>query len=566
MAVSLFYGGLQLSTADITRAAVLVTYFVIVIVMGFIARGRLKESPDGYFLAGRGLGTFVLIGTMAATNFSAFTVFGASGAGYRDGLAFFPIMAFGTGFMALTFWIIGRKVWALGKEHGLITPSELIGKLYNNRWLSGLFALVLVIFTIPYLALQPMAGGYVLDGLFGFGQTWGAAIVTAVILVYTLRGGMKAVAWTDVFQGILMVVLMIVALVMVVNYNGGLASASSQVIAEWPELFSRPGGTAKYTPAIWFSFMFLWFLCDPMFPQLFQRFYSAGNEHALARTMLWYPAICTVVFILPVALGVLGHLSFPGLEGKEADSIVPMLVTSIGGDFMGTLILAAGLAALMSTMDSQLLTLSSIFTRDILPFFRRSDTSNGSLSIGRIFVAGLAICGFLIAMNPPDTILDFAVKQAFTGLAVLFPTVLFGLYLKNPKPAAAICSILVGEALVVAYELPDLAQYLHTFGFLPVLTVIAASVITYAALQLAVGQVELPPIQPRQVGFAAGFGIIFVLAMDFWRWGEVGQVVLGLPVWAWYFVMLSVLQTILMLFWLRSEHVNKKAVSEVPDP
>ena len=66
-------------------------------------------------MAGRGLGSFVLLGTMAATNFSAFTVFGASGAGYRDGLSFFPIMAFGTGFMALTFWLLGRKVWQWGR-------------------------------------------------------------------------------------------------------------------------------------------------------------------------------------------------------------------------------------------------------------------------------------------------------------------------------------------------------------------------------------------------------------------------------------------------------------------
>jgi SSS family solute:Na+ symporter len=104
------------------KIAVLISYFLVVLVIGFIARTRWKSTPETYFLADRKLGTLILLGTMVATNFSAFTVFGTSGAGYRDGYAFFPIMGFGTGFMALTFWIIGRKVRRAGKERNLVTP------------------------------------------------------------------------------------------------------------------------------------------------------------------------------------------------------------------------------------------------------------------------------------------------------------------------------------------------------------------------------------------------------------------------------------------------------------
>ena len=97
------------------KVAVLIIYFIIVLVIGFIARTRWKSTPETYFLADRKLGSVILLGTMVATNFSAFTVFGTSGAGYRDGYAFFPIMGFGTGFMALTFWIIGRKIRRIGQ-------------------------------------------------------------------------------------------------------------------------------------------------------------------------------------------------------------------------------------------------------------------------------------------------------------------------------------------------------------------------------------------------------------------------------------------------------------------
>ena len=192
-------------------------------------------------------------------------------------------------------------------------------------------------------------------------------MVTAIILAYTLRGGLKAVAWTDVLQGLLMFGLMAWALVLVTAHHGGWEAAFSKVRSVKPELFSRPGLNGAYSPAIWFSFIFLWFFCDPMFPQLFQRFYAAKNEKGLARSMLLYPLVCTLVFALPVAMGVLGWLDFPGLAGRQSDNIVPMMMTKVAGDFMGTMVLAAGLAALMSTMDSQLLTLGSIFSRDLLP-------------------------------------------------------------------------------------------------------------------------------------------------------------------------------------------------------
>ena len=112
------------------KIAVLITYFVIVLVIGFIARTRWKSTPETYFLADRKLGSVILLGTMVATNFSAFTVFGTSGAGYRDGYAFFPIMGFGTGFMALTFWVIGRKIRRIGQKHNLVTPPELVKNIY----------------------------------------------------------------------------------------------------------------------------------------------------------------------------------------------------------------------------------------------------------------------------------------------------------------------------------------------------------------------------------------------------------------------------------------------------
>ena len=536
----------------LTKAAIIIGYFLVVLGIGFVARTRWKSSPETYFLADRKLGTLVLLGTMVATNFSAFTVFGTSGAGYRDGYAFFPIMGFGTGFMAITFWIIGRRAWQVGRRYAVVTPPELIRFLYDSPLLSFLFALVMIVFTIPYLALQPMAAGYALEELTGLPYSFGCLLVTGIIVLYTLRGGMRAVAWTDLFQGTVMFIMLAVSLFIVAGHHGGFAAAQQEILSRSPELFARPGGLGKYTPGIWLSFLMLWFFCDPMFPQLFQRFFTARSSKTISRIMVFYPVVCTIVFIMPIAIGVMGRLSFPDLVGKQADRILPMVLTAISGDVVASLVIAAGLAALMSTMDSQLLTLSSIFSRDILPLVSQKPGEN-SVS-GRIFVICLSLLGLLLAYRPPATILQIA-TQTFTGLAVLFPTVIFGLYFKRVYALPAILSILAGEAAVLVFYL----KWLSPAGFLPVVWVMAIAFAVYLmvhlCIRLSTGDGELRLRLPLWLKnrYTYLLGGIFLLGNDVWAWKKVDPVIFGLPAWLWYFVGLSALQVLVMVFLIRSE-------------
>ena len=541
------------------KIIVLGGYFLAVLIIGLVARTRWNSSPETYFLADRRFGPIVLLGTMVATNFSAFTVFGTSGAGYRDGYAFFPIMGFGTGFMALTFWILGRRIWEIGLERRLVTPPELVRSIYDSPLLGGLFALVMIIFTIPYLALQPMAAGYALEALIGLPYFYGCLLVTGIIVAYTLRGGMRAVAWTDLFQGMVMFALLLASLLLVVSHHGGLTSANQQVLAIHPELFARPGGRGRYTVAIWFSYMMLWFFCDPMFPQLFQRFFTASRRRTLSWIMLFYPLVCTVVFFMPIAIGVLGRLTFPGLEGQAADKILPLVVTHLAGDAMAALVMAAGLAALMSTMDSQLLTLSSIFTRDILaPILPRAAV--GAVT-GRLFVIFLSLCGLALAYRPPDTILQIA-TETFTGLAVLFPSVIFGLYLKRVHPLPAITSILAGEALLAAFHF----KWLSSGAFLPVVWIMLATFGIYLTLHAAIEGRGFGIPDWLRDPYAWMLAAIFALAIDFWAWGRIGPTWLGVPVWIGYFVVLSALQTGVMYFWIKSSSLQTVSLNRPKRP
>jgi len=229
--------------------------------------------------------------------------------------------------------------------------------------------------------------------------------------------------------------------------------------------------------------------------------------------------------------------------GKEADRILPMVVTLVSGDIMSALVIACGLAALMSTMDSQLLTLSSIFTQDILRF-AGGKRLQGHMT-GRVFVVFLSIAGLVLAYRPPSTILQIA-TQTFTGLAVLFPTVIFGLYLKKVKALPAILSIICGEAMMALHYF----KLIPTGGFLPVISVMAVTFSVYlfvhGALMWRENSLNIKMPQWLYDPYFWSLAVVFILSLDFWAWGKSRPQWGGLPLWMGYFVGLSTLQTLLM--------------------
>ncbi len=140
--------------------------YVLIVFLGSL-RGASKQSstPEGYFLADRGLKKLTLFFTVLATNFSAFYFLGFAGAGYRIGYAHYVIMGLGTAFAGISFFIIGTKVWKWGKANGAITPSELIYQKTGSHTLRWTFAIVMLLFTFPYLALQIVGAGYIIENL-----------------------------------------------------------------------------------------------------------------------------------------------------------------------------------------------------------------------------------------------------------------------------------------------------------------------------------------------------------------------------------------------------------------
>ena len=432
----------------LTILFILSLYLIISLTIGVYGRGGIESSED-YFVASRKINPWVLFCTLAATNFSAFFFLGFAGASYRAGWGFYGIMAMGTSLVGLSILLLGIPIYKLGKEKGYMTPPSLIAGETNSKFLGWLYGTVLVVFTLPYLATQPMGAGILLETLSGGHIPYftGAFLLTCVMIAYLVLGGMKSSAMTDVFQGILMFSILIMFVIGYFNHSeiGGFSEGGKALWDNKPEKFVREG---NFTWEIIFSYTILWPITVPMFPQLFSRFYIAENEKAIRTTAWLYPTVVPVLFLFPVIIGVYGNIADfdKVLTRTESDNILPLLLAEYAPLWAGAIVCVGAIAAFMSTADSQILAMSSIITKDGLPAITEINKENEK-QVGRILILILAIIGLILAYDPPDTIFDI-VSQAFTGLAVLFPTTVAVLYWKRVRANSCIISILAGESIV----------------------------------------------------------------------------------------------------------------------
>ncbi len=193
------------------------------------------------------------------------------------------------------------------------------------------------------------------------------------------------------------------------------------------------------------------------------RFYIAKDIPTLKKSAILYAIIPLFIVIFPVIIGVWGHITFPGLEGKASDQILPMMLLEHSSEWVAALVMTGAIAAFMSTLDSQLLALSTMITRDFyIPISKKTLDFKKEVFVGRVLVALFAVIGLLIAFRPFDTIFEMG-KMAFTGLAILFP-VSFFLVKYRINSTLAIVSILIGLFLLFGFNY-GLIPESWSFGF-----------------------------------------------------------------------------------------------------
>jgi SSS family solute:Na+ symporter len=456
-------------------------YLLLLAAIGFWSYRHSGRDPVSYFLAGRGLGSLALTLTTLATLLSAFTFIGVPADAYTHGLGIFLGVGVTTAFISGLFLWVGYRVWLAAQHFGFITPSEFFGHRFQSPLLALLYCLSALVFTAPYISIQIIGGARTLAAVLGEGiPYWPLAVVVAlVILGYVLFGGSQAVVWTDVVQGIILILGMGVAFVAVAFSLGREAGSE---LDPW---LSLPGPQGRWSWQGLLGNQLLFFMATPLFPQFFQRFYMARSAHPFKTLMVVWPLLILLVFFPAALLGVWGRLAFPSLE--KTDQIMPMMLQTLPSG-VAAVVITAALAALMSTADSQLLTASSLVTRDlVVTFFRRQLSPHQEELLGRWVVLGIGLASFVIALNPPGLIVEIA-TWSFQGNAMLFPILIAGLYWKRATRAGAVAGALVSSGLTLGW-LSGLLPRAWTGGWLPVIP----AVVIGSGVLIGVSLLTQPP-------------------------------------------------------------------------
>ncbi len=448
-------------TPQVTAFIVVVALYIgATMFLGWLAERRSSPgSFEDYAIASRSLGVIAQGLSFSATYFSAFAFLGVVSMNYNHGMAYWTISPLTTALTAIVGWLVGRRVWRLGKRYGYISLGDLVGDYYQSDLIRLLVALVGVIFVVPYIGTQMTAAGYVFnvvtDGMFPV-ET-GAFAFLILTIVYVVVGGLRAVAWTDVMQGTGMYIGMLIAIVLIVwRGYGGIAAVASAAAAQMPQMLTLPGASNFITPMIFFGLYIPVGIGLLMAPQMFLRFYTAKSESTLKWSMFISGVFLATYHFLTPYVGIMARLL--GVEVTNSDTLMPTLLYQYAPPVLAAVIMVGALMAMISTVDSQMHALSMVLTHDItrkyvIPkIMKKSLSDNTYFKLGRWFILVGALVSFWAAL----TIKGFMViitTLAGGGFLQLLPCVLAALFWRRSTAAGVTSGLVVGTVLCSLWTL-----------------------------------------------------------------------------------------------------------------
>ncbi len=436
-------------------------FFLYVLLMLGIGYGtsRRTSSPTDFFLADRSLKAWATAISSTASSESAWAVLGTVGLAYKDGLSalwFLPGCLLG---YAINWFFIAEKLRKHSEEQHALTLPDYLESHFNDK--SNLLRIisVVIIFScmMAYVAAQFTAIGKTFDAIFGIPHFLSISIGGAIVILYTMMGGFRAVVWTDFIQGLIMVVgIALLAAVAVWNL-GGLDGMVQEVRQVSPDTLAWMGG--KTTAAFFGSMVGLLGigLGYPGQPHVINRYMAAKDTKTIERGVWIAISWGLIIYISAIVLGIAGNALFPGLADPEhlfpkaAEALLPSVVTAV--------VLTGVLAAIMSTVSAQIIVAASTVAHDVYTkILNRTLSHEKILRVSRITILVLGLGAMAIALMETRVIFWF-VLFAWSGLGASFgPVILFTLYSKNVTIQGAVAGMLTGFFTTIIWKVSGLSD------------------------------------------------------------------------------------------------------------
>jgi SSS family solute:Na+ symporter/sodium/pantothenate symporter len=347
-------------------------YLCSLLVVGWFGfNARQEDTLQDFYLGGRGFGFAILFLTLYATQYSGNSVFGVTGAAYRLGFGWLIAVHYMLAII-VCYLAYAPKLHSLSRLRGYVTPVDYLKDRFNSPAIAIVASLVMIVALNNYLLAQLMTMGRALQGLAGaYGDAaydYGVIGLALIMLIYGTLGGVRAIAWTDVIQGGVLMVGFLVLLLLLREQFGPLSAATNTVASSIDiDKIARPSAGMLRE---WLSYIVLIGLGASLYPQAIQRVYAARSRRVLNQSLAVMAFLPFGTALIAVIAGIYALAYIPGLEGAATDQVLARLLrvvqdSSLFGYAFVVLIFSAILAALMSTADSAMLSISSMFTKDI---------------------------------------------------------------------------------------------------------------------------------------------------------------------------------------------------------
>lgn len=476
----------MVSESNVLIISITAAYLLVVLGVGQLAARVTGTSREDYLMADRSFNTIILLAALFATNMTAVVMIGAPGLAYTAGAGAFGFFVVLFAFLFPVFLMtVGYRIWMVGKEFGHITPAQIINHRWDAKYLGVLAMVMFTVWTVPYLLVGVQGGGIVFEALTnGTIPYWaGAAIVLLVVGGYVYQGGMRGTGWTNAVQGAVFIVFLLAMFVWIPMRFGGFAEATNAVAQIKDGTLLNRTGIPPFQPKVWFSQGLIVAFGAFMFPHLFIRYMTAKSVKNLQQTAVLYPIAVILTWVPAVMLGFWGIAQIP--EVQNSDFILPAMVGELLPVWVIGFALAGILAALMSSLDGQVLTLSTFFTEDVLrPFFDVDEARE--IYYTRLFLVAIFLAAYAGAMVTRDTIVDTA-TFAFSGYALMFFPICAAFYWRRSNKYAAYAGLVWRFVGLWAFELGLLPQSL-TFGYLPFIPLAVSQLVVMITVAYATSE------------------------------------------------------------------------------
>ncbi|WP_442915246.1 sodium/proline symporter PutP [Marinobacter sp. SS21] len=431
-----------------------VVYILLMLGIGYVAYRRTSNLSD-YILGGRSLGPLPSALSAGASDMSGWLLLGLPGYAYAAG---YEAIWIAVGLLAGTWlnWLfVARRLrtYSLAAGDSLTLPSFFENRFHDtSRLLRIVSAFFILLFFLFYTSSGLVAGGKLFETVFGLDYSTAVIIGTLAVVSYTFFGGFLAVAWTDVIQGLLMFAALLLVPIIAINADGGWGATKAAMELKNPEFLNAlTSGDGSAMTAIAILSLLGWGLGYFGQPHILARFKAIRSEQDIpaARRIAVIWSGLGLFGALLVGFAAIGYFETP-LDDGERSFI--LLVDALFHPVIAGILLAAILAAIMSTADSQLLVSSSALAEDFYKALFRREASQGELVwVGRLAVVGIAVVACILAFDPDSQVLEL-VSYAWAGFGAAFgPALILSLYWKRMTRAGAVAGIVVGGATVVVW-------------------------------------------------------------------------------------------------------------------